>query len=116
MADENLLVADPSRIKAGGAATDQVADLTDHAAEEYQNATAYDVQDPAWGNDPYGSAYVQNYLPAHRQMLEGIKSLAKAVAAAGALTTQAGRSLDNAQNSNTEAINNMPDPHTGIRK
>ncbi|MER7930254.1 hypothetical protein ABTY96_45320 [Streptomyces sp. NPDC096057] len=116
MADFNVLAADPSRIKAGGEATSQVADLTHHASQEFQNATAYDVQDPAWGNDSYGSAYVQNYLPVHRMMLDGIKSLANAVAAAGALTTDAGKSLENAQHSNTEAINKVPDPHTSIRK
>lgn len=111
MADGNVFAADPSRIKAGGDATHQVAEVTDRAADQFADATAFDPTDPPWGNDVYGKQYVQNYIPVHNMLRDGIRSLARAMESAADLTTNAGESFAKAQSDNTEAINNVPMPH-----
>ncbi|MGW5652643.1 hypothetical protein [Streptomyces humi] len=110
MADGSLFAADPSRIKAGGDATGQVADMTDRTAEQFRDDTSFDPGDPPWGNDSYGSQYVQNYVPAHNLINKGILDLARAMAAAGALTVDSGKSFENAQHDNTHAISDLPEP------
>ncbi len=121
MSDESTFIADPSRIKAGADATGQVADVTNRAAEQYADATAYDPQDPPWGNDAYGKAYFANY-GIHATLREGMRSLYLATQSAADMTKDAGRSFENAMNDNTDAVRNMPDvtrngpsgPHTHL--
>ncbi|MFF3503291.1 hypothetical protein [Streptomyces sp. NPDC003247] len=111
MADDNLLIADPSRIQAGGGATDQVADLTDGAAEQFADNTAFDPADPPWGNDSYGKQYVQNYVPVHNLLRDGIRSLAQAMRSAATLTVDSGKSFEKNQHDNTDAVDNVPGVH-----
>ncbi|MFF4902720.1 hypothetical protein [Streptomyces sp. NPDC001068] len=110
MADNSLFAADPSRIKAGGDATGQVADATHRAADEFADATAMDPANAPCGNDMYAVPYLQNYYPMHNLVRDGIRSMARAMEAAAALTVDSGKSFENAQHDNTTAINNTPKP------
>ncbi|GGZ01037.1 hypothetical protein ACWDE9_01680 [Streptomyces olivaceoviridis] len=114
MADDNVFVADPSRIQSGAGATDQVAEATDRAAEQFAEDTAFDPADPPWGNDSYGKQYVQNYVPFHNLLRDGIRDLAQAMEGAARLTLSSGKNFEKTQTDNTKAIHDLPTPHTHI--
>ncbi|MFD6531011.1 hypothetical protein [Streptomyces sp. NPDC060184] len=114
MADENVFAADPERIKSGGNATGNVADLTGEAADRFADATAYDMADPPWGNDSYGNQYIQNYIPVHTMLRNGIRDLSLALESAARLTLNSGRSFETAKSDNMDNIrrgSGGPDVH-----
>ncbi len=113
MPDSNVFAADPGRIQSGGSATGNVADVTDRAADQFADATAYDMADPPWGNDTYGKQYVQNYVPIHTMLRDGVRSLAQALESASRLTIDSGKSFSKAQSDNMDNIRNVPDMHNG---
>ncbi|EYT82004.1 MULTISPECIES: hypothetical protein [unclassified Streptomyces] len=112
MSDDSTFIADPSRIQAGAGATDQIADVTQRAGEKYADDTAYDVQDPPWGNDQYGRTYVQNYITPHNMLAhEGMYALIRAMRAAADLTNDSSKSFAKTQNDNINNIHDLPNPH-----
>lgn len=104
MADSGLFAADPERITTGGGITDQISTLMLHAADDYATATAWDPQDPPWGNDDYGNAFAANYVPVHTDLRDAYTAIGNAVMAAGAMTVNSGKSFHGTQGDAIDAI------------
>ncbi|MET9144822.1 hypothetical protein [Streptomyces sp. NPDC004042] len=115
MADSELRV-EPNRLLAGGDATDEIGGAALRAADAFATDTAYDPQDPPWGNDHYGRDFAVNYIPVHTQLRDAVNALANAIHSAAALTRGAGEDFKKAQEEamrHIEDAQHQPLPPTG---
>jgi hypothetical protein len=62
-------------------------------AGNYVAQTSWDPQNPPFGDDSYGHAFLQGMIPVHRMVSEGFNALANALYGAADLTSEAGRSF-----------------------
>ncbi|MFH8224701.1 hypothetical protein ACH4C2_36910 [Streptomyces sp. NPDC018057] len=115
MGDGTLRI-EPNRLLAGGDATDEIGAAALRAADVFATDTAYDPQDPPWGNDHYGRDFAVNYIPVHTQLRDAVNALANALHSAAALTRGAGEDFKKAQEEamrHIEEAQHQPLPSAG---
>lgn len=97
MAVDNLFVADPAQILAGGGATDEIGRMISEAAKAYSDATSFDPQDPPWGDDNFGKQFEQNYVGPHDEFRAAFIEFANGVLSAANLTIVSAQNFSKTQ-------------------
>jgi hypothetical protein len=104
MPDDNMFIANPSQVQAGGGMTDEVSQLIERAAKAFASATEFDPQDPPWGDDQIGHGFAENYVKPHAQLRDALTSFATAVTNAARLTVESGKNFQKTQDGALEHI------------
>ncbi|MFI9042595.1 hypothetical protein [Streptomyces sp. NPDC053726] len=99
-----MFIAEPPKVQAGGGQTDEVSRLIKKAADAFTSATAFDPQNPPWGDDQIGGGFAANYLEPHAKLRDAIASFAGAVAGAAQRTMDSGTDFQRTQDGALEQI------------
>lgn len=97
MPEDNVFAAEPSKVQAGGGQTDAISQLIETTAQRFADATAFDPQDPPWGDDTIGHGFAENYVHPHAQLRDAVAAFATAVTNAARLTLDSGKNFESAQ-------------------
>lgn len=104
MPDENMLMAKPDEIQAGGGITDKVGEFVGEAIGDFVELTEFDPQDPPWGDDHIGHGFAENYVEPHADLVAAVEALERAVRNAARLTLDSGKNFQDAQNDALDRI------------
>lgn len=105
MADDNVFAALPEEVRQGGGVTDEVGRNARILAQNYEDATHYDLNNPPWGEgDETAKAFEEKYVQPHADLRDALTSLADAITAAGAKTLNSGLDFHGAQNDALDAL------------
>ncbi|MFC4035934.1 hypothetical protein ACFO3J_31390 [Streptomyces polygonati] len=105
MADDSVFAAIPSEVVAGGGITDQVGQHAKLLAQNYDDATHYDLNDPPWGSgDETAETFKEKYVQPHADLRDALHALADAITEAGAKTLFSGQDFHTAQDDAITAI------------
>ncbi|WP_329133378.1 hypothetical protein OG552_15745 [Streptomyces sp. NBC_01476] len=105
MADDNVFAALPVEVQRGGGITDQVGQHAKILAQNYDDATHYDLNDPPWGEgDETAETFKAKYVQPHADLRDALHSLADAITTAGAKTLFSGKDFQGAQDDAIDAL------------
>jgi hypothetical protein len=105
VADDSVFAALPADVARGGGVTDQLAQHAKTLAQNYDDATHYDLNNPPWGEgDETANTFREKYVQPHADLRDALHQLADSITEAGQKTLNSGKGFQGAQDDAIDAL------------